>query len=149
MKFLCVPCDKQMKLSMPDAPDRGSMTMLYECPSCSHRIAMMTNPFETEAMDSIGVLIGGKSVSQSAAPSGTVSKRPITSVAAGVKGADSLGGEVSQTIEWTPQALARLQNIPEFVRPMAKKGIEKMALERDYSEISEKVLDEAKDFFGM
>lgn len=149
MKFLCVPCDEQMKLFKPEAPERGSLTMLYECPSCSHRIAMLTNPFETEVVGSLGVTIGGKSVSPNAAPSGTASKCPITAVARSAKVADSSGDEKSQTIPWTSQALARLQNIPEFVRPMAKKGIEKMAQEHGYSEINEEALDEAKDFFGM
>ena len=52
-------------------------------------------------------------------------------------------------VRWTAAAEARLANIPEFVRPMAKTGIEKFALERGAVEVDEKILDAAKDFFGM
>ena len=50
---------------------------------------------------------------------------------------------------WTPAAEARLANIPEFVRPMAKTGIERFALERGAREVNEEMLDAARDFFGM
>ena len=52
-------------------------------------------------------------------------------------------------VRWTAAAEARLANIPEFVRPMAKIGIEKFAQERGAFEVDEKILDAAKDFFGM
>jgi hypothetical protein len=52
-------------------------------------------------------------------------------------------------VRWTAAAEARLTNIPEFVRPMAKTGIEKFARERGSLEVDEKILDAAKDFFGM
>jgi hypothetical protein len=53
------------------------------------------------------------------------------------------------SVRWTPAAEARLKNIPEFVRPMAKTGIEKFAQERGAVEVDEKVLDAAREFFGM
>ena len=46
-------------------------------------------------------------------------------------------------------AEARLANIPEFVRPMARTGIERFARERGAPEVDEKILDAARDFFGM
>ena len=52
-------------------------------------------------------------------------------------------------VRWTAAAEARLANIPEFVRPMAKTGIEKFAREKGTLEVDEKILDEARDFFGM
>jgi len=52
-------------------------------------------------------------------------------------------------IRWTSGAEARLKNIPEFVRPMAKTGIEKFAQERGAAEVDETILDAAKEFFGM
>jgi hypothetical protein len=62
--------------------------------------------------------------------------------------------EGSQTSEpvpvrWTPAAEARLANIPAFVRPMARTGIERFARERGALEVDEKVLDAAREFFGM
>ena len=52
-------------------------------------------------------------------------------------------------VRWTAAAEARLANIPEFVRPMARTGIERFAQERGALEVDEKILDAAKDFFGM
>jgi hypothetical protein len=47
------------------------------------------------------------------------------------------------------RAEARLANIPEFVRPMARTGIERFARDRGCLEVDEKILDAARDFFGM
>jgi hypothetical protein len=52
-------------------------------------------------------------------------------------------------VRWTPAAEARLANIPAFVRPMARTGIEKFALERGVDEVDEQILDAAREFFGM
>jgi hypothetical protein len=50
---------------------------------------------------------------------------------------------------WTAAALARLEGIPDFVRPMARQGIEHYARSNGYAEIDERVLDEARQRFGM
>ena len=151
MKFLCVPCDEPMKLTETKPPDHGSMTVVYRCPNCDHTIAMLTNPFETEVVSSLGVKIGGKTVPASDSASGDLSKCPFADVVNEMKQSQAEGSETgdSPAILWTQEALKRLDNIPEFVRPMAVQGIEKMALDMEYSEINEKVLDEAKEFFGM
>jgi len=52
-------------------------------------------------------------------------------------------------VRWTAAAEARLANIPEFVRPMARTGIERFARERGSVEVDETILDAAKEFFGM
>jgi hypothetical protein len=52
-------------------------------------------------------------------------------------------------VRWTSGAEARLANIPSFVRPMARTGIEKFAREKGSLEVDETILDEARDFFGM
>ena len=58
MKFLCVLCDQPMKLVEVAPPDRGALSVVYECPECAHRIAMLTNPLETQMVQSLGVQIG-------------------------------------------------------------------------------------------
>jgi hypothetical protein len=55
----------------------------------------------------------------------------------------------SAAIHWTSAAEARLANIPEFIRPMARTGIERFARERGAHEVDERVLDAAREFFGM
>lgn len=53
-------------------------------------------------------------------------------------------------IAWSKEAEARLDNIPAFVRPMAKKEIERIAKERGETEISQALMEESKDkFIGM
>jgi hypothetical protein len=52
-------------------------------------------------------------------------------------------------VRWTAAAEARLANIPAFVRPMARTGIEQFARERGVLEVDETILDAARDFFGM
>ena len=51
---------------------------------------------------------------------------------------------------WPQEAEARLANIPSFVRPMAKKEIERIARERGMTTISNELLEETKaKFIGL
>jgi hypothetical protein len=137
MKFLCVLCDEPMKLVQVAPPDRGSLSVVYECPQCAHRIAMLTNPLETQMVTSLGVEIG---------PSGeeTEAKCPFSGM---IQGASSPPADGE--LPWTTKALERLANVPPFVRPMARAGIERYARDQGAHEVDEHVLDRAKSFFGM
>lgn len=53
----------------------------------------------------------------------------------------------TEGIKWTAEAQQRLDNIPDFIRPMAKREIERLVKERGQSEITAQVMDEAKDKF--
>ena len=50
-------------------------------------------------------------------------------------------------IAWTPDAEKRLENIPDFIRPMARREIERLARERGATTITAQVMDEAKEKF--
>ncbi|HET6370694.1 MAG TPA: PCP reductase family protein [Nitrospiria bacterium] len=53
-------------------------------------------------------------------------------------------------IEWTAEAVRRLDNIPSFIRPMAKKEIERIAREKGVAAVTETLMNEAKEkFMGM
>jgi hypothetical protein len=53
-------------------------------------------------------------------------------------------------LEWAPEAERRLQNIPEFIRPMARKEIERLAAEKGLDRVTEEMMDDAKGIFtGM
>ena len=143
MKFLCVPCDQPMKLLEVAPPDRGSLNVLYECPECAHRIAMLTNPFETQLVSSLGVRMG---------PEGTpadASAQPKCPFSGMVAAAETEAREPETGMRWTDEATERMQKIPEFVRPMAKTGIEKFAQESGHAEVTVAVLEQAKSRFGM
>ncbi len=151
MKFLCVPCDSPMKLQTVGPPERGSLSVLYTCPECGYEIAMLTNAYETQVVQSLGVRIGpenGGAASGRPGAEATSAGCPFTAMIPGSEGTRVGAGE-SVAVRWTPAAAARLANIPEFVRPMARTGIEKFALERGAVEVDETILDAAKDFFGM
>lgn len=139
MKFLCVLCDQPFKLIEVAPPDRGALSVVYECPECAHRIAMLTNPFETQLVQSLGVQIGPGAA-------GAESKCPFSGMVAGMGSAAEAG---EPRIPWSAVALQRLARIPEFVRPMARAGIEKFAVDNGYAEIDETVLERAKGSFGM
>ncbi|MBF2085382.1 PCP reductase family protein [Leptolyngbya sp. O-77] len=55
---------------------------------------------------------------------------------------------MSSAIAWTPEAEARLKEIPFFVRPAARKKIEKFAEEAGMTQITEEVYEQAKAKFG-
>ena len=50
-------------------------------------------------------------------------------------------------LAWSQEAEQRLNNIPDFIRPMARKEIERIAKERGLATITAQVMDEAKDKF--
>ncbi|HSR52813.1 MAG TPA: PCP reductase family protein [Acidobacteriota bacterium] len=197
-------CDEQMSLVKTVPPEEGAgISVLYGCPECGNRIGMLTNPWETQLVSSLGVKIGGKTAEEIEAGaegedrmagcpfSGMVqdmgesqrlqvqkevaqaTKESLTAGDAGashsgartsdggapghrpsgseeaVPGPGTRAGQGDPPPLWTETARQRLANIPEFVRPMAKQGIEHFAMTNGYPQIDEKVLDEAKDVFGM
>ena len=134
MKFLCVPCDKPMQLLEATPPNRGSVSLVYSCNACGYEFAMLTNPHETQVVTSLGVKLGKDGVAES--------KCPFTATLAEMETAED-------GIQWTAGAQERMSSVPEFVRSMAKTGIEKYAKDQGYAEVDEKVLDEARSHFGM
>ncbi len=173
MKFLCVPCDSPMKLQSVGPPERGSLSVVYSCPECGYEMAMLTNAYETQVVQSLGVRIGPstelragpesearpsnrlRAAGASASPAEALAETgtsgtgcPFAAMVPGMEGAERTPGEPIP-VRWTAAAEARLANIPEFVRPMAKTGIEKFAREQGSLEVDEKILDAARDFFGM
>lgn len=55
---------------------------------------------------------------------------------------------MSNAVEWTAEAEARLKEIPFFVRPAARKKIEKFAQELGITQITVEVYEQAKQKFG-
>lgn len=158
MKFLCVPCDEQMKLKHTLGPDGGSVALVYACPTCSAEMAMMTNPHETQVVGALGVRIGPETGAEAGA---TSSKCPFTGMlaemgmpttatdSAGGAGRGATGNGESGGIPWTAEARERLANIPDIVRTSAVAGIEKFALDHGYDEVDAAVLERARSFFGI
>jgi hypothetical protein len=158
MKFLCVPCDSPMKLQSVAPPERGSLSVVYSCPECGYEMAMLTNAYETQVVQSLGVRIGpapgpGQGPDETSATAGA-GRCPFTAMIAPdqaeagsrpIASADVAG----TTIRWTAAAEARLERVPAFVRPMARAGIEQFARDNGAAEVDDAILDAAREFFGM
>jgi hypothetical protein len=149
MKFLCVPCDSPMKLQTVGPPDRGSLSVVYACPECGYEMAMLTNAYETQVVQSLGVRIGPEMGAGTASAAAAAAKCPFSAMVSDGGEARNVGTGEPVPVRWTSDAEARLANIPEFVRPMARTGIERFARERGVLEVDEKILDAAREFFGM
>lgn len=160
MKFLCVPCDSPMKLQSVGPPEGGSLSIVYACPECGYEMALLTNPFETQLVQSLGVRIGPEvaagAASGAAADSAgcpftamipPAAPNPLGEGGATTPGRPAATGE--PPVRWTAAAEARLAKIPAFVRPMARAGIERFARERGALEVNDDLLDAAREFFGM
>lgn len=60
---------------------------------------------------------------------------------------DESKSESPNGMTWSREAEQRLENIPDFIRPMARKEIERVAKERGLATITAQVMDETKDKF--
>ena len=143
MKFLCVQCDEAMKLECAEPPDDGgSIQAVFGCPSCSHQIAMLTNAHETQLVQSLGVRIGpAPGQGQAAGAESQAGACPFSGMVAQIN--------AEQGMAWTAGALERLERIPEFVRPMAKQGIEHYAEAQGHTLIDDAVMEEARSRFDL
>jgi hypothetical protein len=154
MKFLCIECDQAMKLQHTTQKD-GSISALFSCPECGRGIAMLTNPWETEVVQSLGVKLGkGGGAVEAAGKGHTGVPAAASESAEPMAGGCPFSGMVQESpaqegIPWTPGALERLERVPEFVRPMARQGIEHYARSQGRPVVDEETLAEARGRFGM
>ena len=176
MKFLCVGCDEAMDFIETEGPDRGSLAVTFGCPQCGRKIILLTNPWETQVVSSLGVKIGGRTVPYEpleqtrTALASQKEEALIADEEIGVKASSGSAGcpfteavsktdtgsmksetfvSLSRTMIWTQEAEKRLERVPSFVRPMASMAIENFAREKGYREINTRVMDEARDKIGM
>jgi len=222
MKFVCRKCETFMLFEKLESPAEASLGITFECPECGSRFSMVTNPGETSMVQALGVKLGGRtepagpmeltretlkepavaqatpaqaapSASAMAAAMGTgAGKCPFSSMISGMQqpGAKmewsrealermeqvpSFVKPMLQTsvenyarangitlitpavmeasknaptgMAWAPEAEKRLENIPSFVRPMARKEIERIARDRGLTTVTAALMDEAKEKF--
>ena len=132
MKFLCVECDQQMAFAERQLPGDGTLAATFKCPTCGRVVAMLTNPMETQLVSSLGVEIGGRTVTPGAFE--MVSSMVVTG-----------GGGPA----WSSDAQERLARVPSFVRGMVKKIYADYAKERGITEITPAVMDTARTDLGL
>ena len=163
MKFLCLSCDEGMKLEAATGPREGSLEATFVCPRCRYKVAMLTNPWETQLVQTLGVKVGGRAapanpyerVLGSLVGSGSEHQRTrendLTSL--GCPLAEMFGPaestEAGAGILWADAAKMRIERIPSFIRPMVQRAIERYALEQGHQLITDAIMDEARSRLGM
>jgi len=152
VKFLCLPCDEVMSFAEREIPGDGTFTAVFTCPGCDREMAMLANPMETQLVNSLGVEIGGR----------TLSEQPLEQVRRTLDDArddvfadpppppppgPAAGG--SGPVIWTDEAVDRLSKVPSFVRGMVKRIYTDYARERGIEQITVAVMDRARTELGL
>jgi len=127
-----------------ELPGDGTLAIAFSCPGCGRRVGMLTNPFETQLVSSLGVVIGGR----------TVPEQPMEMVRSTVAtGKDNAFGESrSETVlgvTWSADAVERLAKVPNFVKGMVKRIYTEYARDHGISEITPAVMDTARTELGL
>ena len=144
MKFLCLECDAQLAFTERQQPGDGTFAAAFVCPSCGRRIALLANPMETQLVSSLGVRIGGSELDP--APMELTRSEAVTRDGAFLDaGVPSSPGHP----RWSADALARLGQVPRFVRGMVKKIYGDFAAEHGIGEITPEVMDRARTELGL
>ncbi len=173
MKFLCVECDERMEFADREVPGDGTLAAVFECPSCGRATGLLTNPMETQLVSSLGVKIGGRTVDSRPMEStrtgvatgrddafdddpppdpAEASSDPAGDGTGGGSGSAPTGGSTpdrSGSVEWTPEAVDRLQRVPSFVRGMVRRIYTDWAKEREIREITPEIMDRARSDLGL
>ncbi|MFW6079874.1 MAG: PCP reductase family protein [Gemmatimonadota bacterium] len=177
MKFLCIDCDEVMGFEERQLPGDGTMAAVFACPGCEREIAMLANAMETQLVSSMGVKVGGRAVPEQPlelvrggveggrddafddADPVDVATGPLagrgdgdgesTTGAADDAGATARGGRPTGRVEWSDDAIARLGNVPSFVRGMVKRIYTDYARERGIDRITPRVMDRARSDLGL
>ncbi len=57
--------------------------------------------------------------------------------------------DFTDTLQWTPEARAKLKNIPYFVRTQARQRIEQLAREAHLDVVTVEIVEQARAEFGQ
>jgi hypothetical protein len=128
-----------------ELPGDGTLAIAFSCPGCGRRVGMLTNPFETQLVSSLGVVIGGR----------TVPEQPMEMVRSTVAtGKDNAFGEArapegGSGVTWSADAVERLSKVPNFVKGMVKRIYSEYARDHGITEITPAVMDTARTELGL
>ncbi len=141
MKFLCVGCDELMRFHSVEGPEEGSVSVTFGCPGCRNRVALLTNPVETQLVRALGVKIGGRAVPPE--------PLEVISTTLGLQREGALEAAGEQSLDWAEAAEARLQRLPPLARPMARVAISRYARERGVATVTPELMDEYRARMGF
>ena len=189
MKFVCLHCETYMTFDKVEKPGENSLGVFFTCPSCDAKFSMVTNPGETQMVNSLGVQLGGRTAPATpmeftrntisdevgtgagnmaaylnekihggqpatTAPgatgeSGEGGGCPFSAMVAQMgltSGAQPAGATGTQPeLTWTPDAQEKLNRLPSFVQPMVKGSVESYARKSGFSKVTLQVMDDSKN----
>lgn len=183
MKFLCMKCNSFMDFESKEQVATLRLGITFACSECGYKVAMVTNPGETQLVTGLGVKIGGRTIPPEpmeftkgaikpeapGAAADAMAKCPFPGMLAGTESKDSgianamtgmsgmmagmaevaAGKSNGPAVAWTAAAEKRLENVPDFVRALAKSGIEQYARDNNFPEVNDQVMDEYREKVGM
>jgi len=128
-------------------PGDGTLAVAFVCPSCGRKVAMLTNPMETQLVSSLGVVVGGR----------TVPEQPLEAVRGTVATgrSDAFHEDEARAAAkpawptWSAEAQERLGKVPGFVRGMVKRIYSEYARDHGIAEITVAVMDTARTELGL
>jgi hypothetical protein len=154
MKFLCLACDEVMEFAERQLPGDGTLAAVFVCGKCEREMALLTNPMETQFVSSMGIKIGGREVPA----------QPMEGVRGSLEGgrdgaftdeeqppatAPGTAPRGPAPVEWSREAVDRLERVPSFVRGMVKRIYTDYAREREIRTITPEVMDRARTDLGL
>ncbi|MEW6323854.1 MAG: PCP reductase family protein [Nitrospirota bacterium] len=163
MKFVCRKCETFMLFEKLESPAEASLGITFECPECGARFSMVTNPGETSMVQALGVKLGGRT-----APAGPMEltretlKEPnvdeaVTAQGSGKSASGGAGGgscpfssmisgmqQPARQLEWSREALERMEKVPSFVKPMLQTSVEAYAKKNGITLITPAVMEASK-----
>lgn len=185
MKFLCMKCNSFMDFESKEQVATLRLGITFACKGCGYKVAMVTNPGETQLVSGLGVKIGGRTIPaepmeftkeaikpETGDPAAAMGKCPFPGMLEGTESKDSgianamagmsgmsgmmagmaemsAGKSNGPAVAWTSNAEKRLENVPSFVRALAKSGIEQYARDNKFPEVNDQVMDEYREKVGM
>ena len=160
MKLLCLDCDDVMCLEEPQFPGDGTLAAVFACATCSHEVALLTNPGETRLLSGLGVRIGGRAVPEqpmelvrSSLRDGRddafVKEAPVDAPTEAPANPAAEGPPSPGTVTWSPEARARLERVPGFVRGMVERVCVDHARAEGMAELTPEIMDQVRSTLGI
>ena len=190
MKFVCLNCETYMNFEKVEKPGEDTLGVFFGCPSCNAKFSMVTNPGETQMVNSLGVKLGGRTAEaepfemtkgtlkadappipgqmaaylnekiqggQPAATAATTTAAPGEKPSSGCPfsamvaemgltsgGKPGDAGTTASEFTWSPDAKEKLDRLPSFVKPMVQGSVEAFARKQGYKTITLQVMDDSK-----
>ena len=141
-----------MKLQTVGPPERGSLSVVYSCPECGYEMAMLTNAYETQVVQSLGVRIGPDiepGAASRARRRREPGKCPFAAMIPATEGARP--GQAGEPIPsgGLPPPKRGSRTFPSSSAPWRGPASRDSPGREGPLEVDEKILDAARDFFGM